>query len=272
MFRKHFNATTAVAVVALVFAMAGGAYAAKKYLITSTKQIKPSVLKQLKGKSGTKGPAGPAGATGLQGPEGKVGANGKDGANGANGVDGKSVIAAVEGKGANCKEGGSSLEVEGSGVKHYACNGEKGKEGPEGEPWTAGGTLPEGASERGQWIIATSGETLGFRSTAISFPIPLAASLAESQVHLIGVEEGAGELNEAAAIKSGECTGTWEHPGAKSKNLCVFTKPEGSASNLTTTESTESSASGGAGVSGAILNYTLGSGVFVLKGSWVVTG
>lgn len=31
--------------VALVFAMSGGAYAASRYMITSTKQISPKVLK-----------------------------------------------------------------------------------------------------------------------------------------------------------------------------------------------------------------------------------
>jgi len=42
MFRRlgrHFNATTVIATLALVFAMTGGAFAAARYLITSTKQI-----------------------------------------------------------------------------------------------------------------------------------------------------------------------------------------------------------------------------------------
>jgi hypothetical protein len=63
--------------------MTGGAVAAKKYLITSTKQISPAVLKKLKGKPG---PAGPAG---LAGPAGKAGANGVNGTNGTNGLDGE---------------------------------------------------------------------------------------------------------------------------------------------------------------------------------------
>jgi hypothetical protein len=273
MFRKRLNATTAVAVVAVVFAMTGGAYAASKYLITSTKQIKPSVLSQLKGKAGAQGPAGPAGAAGPQGPEGKAGASGKDGSNGTSGVNGRSVVAAPEGKGANCKEGGSSLEVEGSGVKHYACNGEKGKEGPEGNPWTAGGTLPEGSSERGQWAIAeNSGTNSVILFTAISFPVPLAAALPQASVHLIGVEEGSKEPNESPAIKSGECSGTWRAPGAKSKNLCVFVTPGGTASHLAATSNAESE-SEGAGVSGAILSAGISfGGPFYLTGSWVVTG
>jgi hypothetical protein len=49
--RGQVNASTVVATLALVFAMSGGAYAASHYLITSTKQIKPSVLGQLKGKT-----------------------------------------------------------------------------------------------------------------------------------------------------------------------------------------------------------------------------
>lgn len=69
-----------IAVIALVFAMAGGAWAAKKYVITSTSQIKPSVLKSLQGKNG---------AAGAQGPAGQAGANGKDGVNGKDGAEGE---------------------------------------------------------------------------------------------------------------------------------------------------------------------------------------
>jgi len=66
----------AVALFALFFAMGGGAYAAKHYLITSTKQISPKVLKALKGKAGK---TGPAGATGPAGPAGAAGAAGAKG-------------------------------------------------------------------------------------------------------------------------------------------------------------------------------------------------
>jgi len=68
--------------MALVFAMGGSAVAARHYLVTSTNQIKPSVLKSLKGN------AGPKGATGLQGVQGKEGAVGKEGAAGKEGKEG----------------------------------------------------------------------------------------------------------------------------------------------------------------------------------------
>jgi hypothetical protein len=44
--RRHVTYADVAATLALVFAMSGGALAAKHYLLTSTKQIKPSVLKQ----------------------------------------------------------------------------------------------------------------------------------------------------------------------------------------------------------------------------------
>lgn len=47
--RKRLTYANVAMTLALVFAMSGGAYAAKKYVISSTKQIKPSVLKQLQG-------------------------------------------------------------------------------------------------------------------------------------------------------------------------------------------------------------------------------
>jgi hypothetical protein len=56
-----------VAVLALVFAVSGGAYAAGSYLITSTKQISPSVLAQLKGNASANDAKG---ASGAQGPAG----------------------------------------------------------------------------------------------------------------------------------------------------------------------------------------------------------
>ena len=55
--RKRVTYANVAMTLALVFAMSGGAYASK-YLITSTKQISPKVLKTLKGAAGKTGPAG----------------------------------------------------------------------------------------------------------------------------------------------------------------------------------------------------------------------
>jgi hypothetical protein len=79
------------ATLALFFALSGRALAAKHYLINSTKQISPGVLKALKGKTGRPGMNGAARATGAPnatsgigapGPQGKEGAPGKEGSPG----------------------------------------------------------------------------------------------------------------------------------------------------------------------------------------------
>jgi hypothetical protein len=69
--RRHLNYANVIATLALFFAMSGGALAAKHYLINSTKQINPKVIKKLKGNTG---PRGATGATGPIGPQGKEGA------------------------------------------------------------------------------------------------------------------------------------------------------------------------------------------------------
>jgi hypothetical protein len=78
-FRRHLSYANVVATMALVFAMSGGALAASHYLITKTSQIKPSVLKKLKGNIGHTGLAGAIGAQGPAGKEGQPGAQGESG-------------------------------------------------------------------------------------------------------------------------------------------------------------------------------------------------
>jgi hypothetical protein len=97
-----------VAWLALFVALGGTSFAASHYVITKTSQIKPSVLKQLHGDAGPRGPAGATGAAGLQGaggpqgatgatgpgdPSGSPGPEGKAGSEGKAGTDGTTVVA-----------------------------------------------------------------------------------------------------------------------------------------------------------------------------------
>jgi hypothetical protein len=156
--RLHLTPATAIAALALVFAMTGGAYAAGKYVITSTKQISPKVLKSLQGKAGA---AGKPGATGAAGPAGPAGAGtaGPQGAPGTPGTVGK--------------------------------EGSAGKEGKQGPPGTTGftTTLPKGSTEKGTWsAVSPPGE--GQAATAsISFSIPLEGALSGEHVFFVGEEE-----------------------------------------------------------------------------------
>ncbi len=64
--RRRLSYANVTATLALVFAMSGGALAANHYLINSTKQINPKVLKKLKGNAGAPGKEGPSGKEGLR--------------------------------------------------------------------------------------------------------------------------------------------------------------------------------------------------------------
>jgi hypothetical protein len=83
--RKRLTYANVTATLALVFAMSGGAMAANSYLINSTKQINPKVLKKLTGKPGKTGATGATGTTGATGATGATGGTGKEGAPGAPG-------------------------------------------------------------------------------------------------------------------------------------------------------------------------------------------
>lgn len=283
---KHVNPATILALVAMVFAMTGGAFAlgaggggngghgarAQIAKVKRGKNKKQSRRKSSgkagpRGPKGEPGPAGPTGAQGPAGPEGKAGANGKDGANGIPGEpgkDGASVTTSEVPVGSStCEERGGAEFTATGGATTTACNGK------EGSPWTASGTLPEGSSERGQWALAGSGI---LRQTSLSFPIALAAPLDENHVHVIGPLEGFEEEHQAAAITNGECTGTWQDPGAASRNLCVFVDPSHADTPALNIANAEAEGPG-AGISGAILGEENVDGeLYFYKGSWVVTG
>jgi hypothetical protein len=200
--RIHVSPATAIATLALVFAMTGGAYAAGKYLITSTKQISPKVLKALKGANGKNGAAGLAGAPGAQGPQGVAGAKGETGKEGAQGKEGV--------KGETGKDGVKGIQ----GIQ--GVKGEQGIQGIEGKQGVIhpGETLPSGATETGTWAIdqipvGFEGEESVFVSA--SFPIPLLAGFSFSHVHVVpqgAAATGTGNLEAAESIVKGVTNGT----------------------------------------------------------------
>jgi Collagen triple helix repeat (20 copies) len=273
--RKRLTYANIVMTLALVFAISGGAYAAGKYLINSTKQINPKVLKALKGKSGANGVNGTNGANGKDGAQGPGGQNGVAGANGANGENGVSVASKTLAKGdANCKEGGSEfIAVESK--KSYACNGSS--------P-TGGGTLPKGSSEKGRWAAVS---TTGLATEGVSFDIPLASAPA---VHYINASQK--ELTATGEQTSTVCTGSVVNPTAPEGTLCVYANLEKSVSTSAATNESIFNGwkwgvvidtEGGEGGVGVTANTALPFGFDVtaigqsfehvgVNGSWAVTG
>ena len=85
----------ALGAIALALALAGGAWAGKHYMITSSSQVKNGSLVASDLSKGArkslKGNRGPKGATGAQGPQGDTGAQGPKGDPGAQGPPGPSL-------------------------------------------------------------------------------------------------------------------------------------------------------------------------------------
>lgn len=240
---KLGTAGLAVAIVALVAALGGTALAASGALSGKQKKEVEKIAKKF-AKAGPQGPQGLPGSPGAKGdpgPEGPEGPPGKPGVNGQPGVNGKSVVTGAESTGtANCSGlGGATVEVESTPAsKKFICNGK------EGSPWTAGGTLPPGATEVGVWSFragpqkikvdvegTTEEVTIGDSQAAasISFPIKFPFNLKgegckepeATRTLPCNVHYGVQESGEAFSA-TGACPGKTFAPEAKPGQLCVY--------------------------------------------------
>ncbi len=264
--RTRFGIPGVISVMALVFAMFGGAYAAQS-------DNGGKATASAKAKKGPRGPRGPAGPVGPAGPQGPAGANGKDGANGINGTNGapgKSVlVGSFEGDDEPldepCEEtGGNEFEVEGSGVQTYACNGK------EGSPWTAGGTLPPNKTETGAWAVLGTLEIPGVGSfggtreanVPLSFNIPLTEGLDGSHVHFFNQ----GEVPSAISGCNG---GTAAEPKADPGHLCVYTGQGGTVGGFHEIRALDGQ--NGASRTGAYIAFLNLGNTGSAAGSWAVT-
>ncbi len=147
--RKQLTYANVVATLALVFAMSGGALAAGHYLINSTSQFNPKVLKKLvsTGKTGAHGASGANGATGATGPQGSAGKEGPKGEAGSPGKEGPpNPSAAFAAKAGNAETA-------------TVANGQ--------------GTLASGNTEVGVFV---GRGTSPYQDVPISFPLPLNAA------------------------------------------------------------------------------------------------
>jgi hypothetical protein len=280
--RNRFGIPGVISVIALVFAMFGGAYAANNS--GAGKATASAKAKQgPRGKTGKTGPAGPAGPagpqgsagakgdTGAQGSKGDKGDNGEkgtNGTNGTNGADGESPeeLATLAPGEEGCVSGGV-LYGTANGDQFPICNGKEGKDGKEGSPWTAGGTLPSGETETGAWAATGDESDTNGVYAAVSFPIPLEESLDESHVvWAIGLPKPEG-CNVPGTGPS--------NPGAKPGYLCVYPGSIGAFALFDhigdPSANQELGGTAGAGLSGALIAFKAPSEPVALTGTFAVT-
>ncbi|MGN6217439.1 MAG: hypothetical protein ACTHN7_10875 [Solirubrobacterales bacterium] len=185
---KLGTAGLVVAIVALVAALGGAAWAASdNHLSGGEKKEVKKIAKSFQGK----GPTGPAGAKGATGPAGPAGPAGGPGAKGATGPKG-----ATGAKGNNGTPGAPGV------------TGATGPTGPTGETGFTS-TLPSGKTETGRWAWGKTTKTQVQVWTSISFNIPLATA---PTLHFIP----------AGGTPPAACPGTEQNPAAEPGNLCVY--------------------------------------------------
>ncbi|MET0557992.1 MAG: hypothetical protein ABW065_04900 [Solirubrobacterales bacterium] len=248
-----------LAIVALVAALGGGAYAASGGLTgKQKKEVKKIVQQEAKTLQGPAGPAGASGKDGAKGDTGAQGAKGDPGAPGGAGSAGTSPVGTpFTGSKGTCTAGQGGVEFKGANTT-FACNGTDGET-------VFSDVLPPEETETGTWWFQGNGGSV--QAAVISFPIQLSPTDAASikTAHL---------SSEPPAQFTPECPGSVNSPEAEPGALCIYFNSE---SNFTTPTGiyspgfTQEIGVTGLGTSGVLLYMESAATSAVAGGSFAVT-
>jgi hypothetical protein len=252
--KRHITYANVAATLALIFSMAGGAFAASHYLITSTKQIKPSVLAQLRGLRGVVGPPGSAGPQGREGVAGldqitQVAAPGPQGLTGPTGA-GLRGGAGPEGStgptgplggptGPTGEKGSGSTGTTGPTGPGPGTPGPTGPTGPSGTGGTGGtgggtGTLREecvvvkGPPEHFNCFLKSKGTETGLWSATLRAPAGTEQGQTQAAIsYPIALKEHEAvkltyRTEPQSTAPNSPCLGSPDEPFAEPGNLCTY--------------------------------------------------
>lgn len=274
------SAGLAVAIVALIVALSGGAYAATA--TNSAKKpakglTKAQVMALIKANPGPQGPQGLPGPSGGAGAKGDLGTPGSQGNKGDTGTSITLTPIGLGGPTSKCEGlGGATLKENAApGAEKDICTGKKGIQGDKGDPgdpWSVGGVLPPGESETGAWAFTAADDDVEI-AVPISFPIPLLGEPNEEALEADDVHfQSEGDFSTECPLP-----GSVTEPKAPVGKLCIFYNSFGGAPvNATFTRISKLNLfeEPGASNSGAILQFAFsGAGGELAhgNGSWAVT-
>jgi hypothetical protein len=242
-----------IAVLAMLLALTGGAFAASGALTGKQKKEVEKIAKKFAGKPGPQGAQGPAGAAGAKGDKGDAGSPGTEG------KPGKSVaVTSIAPGEIECEEhGGALVEEEGAVSGVEVCNGSEGKDG---SPWAPESALPPGATETGAWAFTgTTSDSSGI-SVPISFPVQLGPGQALDEAHVHFVE-----------ASTEACPGNAIAPSAKPGELCVYDSSQSVIGTEFVAIERVTDKTVGANRAGAVLVFKAPTGAASASGTFALT-
>jgi hypothetical protein len=276
--RTRFGIPGVISVIALVFAMFGGAYAANNSASDGGKATASAKAK--KGPRGPKGPKGPKGDPGPAGPAGTKGDTGAAGSNGSNGADGQSVTGTPIVAGGACGVGVTGIKYTLGATSTNVCNGKNGTNGTNGSDGTfSTEPLPEGETLTGIWSHFFSSPHV----EAIGVSYPLQVEPAPTKAVLVGTPGIPGasfnpatgqeftpmfEETEVEAL----CPGSAAVPSAEPGVVCIYADTKQTANfALAALSSTPEVGTSADANSGTVFPVEGSGSNSYINGSWAVT-